>query len=95
MARTAIKVQKHRLRGCKPADLDGVKRHADARQLNADVVSPAVLHQGDSSAAGGRQLSEGCVLQNLQATEQLAPLLCLARWFTCSVPGLDPNPGPF
>lgn len=56
--------------GGRPADLDGIKGHADAGQLNADVVSPAVLHQGDGSAASGRQLPEGCVLQNLQAFQQ-------------------------
>ena len=36
--------------------LDVSKGHTDARQLDADVVGPAVLDQGDGAAARGGQL---------------------------------------
>ena len=46
-------------------DLDVSKGHTDAGELNADVVSAAVLHQADGGAAGRGQLPECCVFQNL------------------------------
>lgn len=50
----------------KLTDLDGIEGHANARKLDADVVRPAVLHQGDGSTACGGQLPECRVLQDLQ-----------------------------
>ena len=54
----------------KPTNLDGIEGHANARKLNADVVCPAVLHQGDGSTACGGQLPECRVLQDLQTSKQ-------------------------
>ena len=51
--------------------LDLRKRHADARELNADVVCPPVLHQQYLIAPRLGQPPQCCVLQNLQvSTEQ-------------------------